>query len=115
MKFYTYSFFDIELAAVKVRNAAHCFSTEDLGSCLDWNSAENEIKSTGQQIFHGRVRVADRIFYGYSFPIIFGEEYLGFFTVFSSRRIGKLMQRMLADLENDFIDDQLVHVIRNEV
>lgn len=115
IEFYNFSFFDIEHAAIKIRDTDHCFSSQDFWGCLDWNLVENILMQSEELLFHGKVLISDKNYFGYSIPIIFGEEFLGYFTVFTPRRLGKLMQRLLIDLENDFVDDQLVHIMRREL
>lgn len=112
--FYNYSFFDIEMASVKIIDNKPCFSSQEMKECFDWDELEKEVMKIGEQIIHEKIQARNFKYFSYTTPILFGDEYLGFFTALTSRRLGKLMLKMLADLENDFIDDQLAHVLGKE-
>lgn len=112
--FYNYSFFDIEMASVKIINNKPCFSSQEMKECFDWDELEKEVMKIGEQIIHKKVKARNFKYFSCTTPIIFSDEYLGLFTVLTSRRLGNLMQKLLTDLENDFIDDQLVHILWKE-
>jgi len=113
--FFNYSFFDIESAAFKVKNERICFSREKLKDTLNWSEIEKRTNALDEQIQHGKVFIDGAAFYCYSTPIFFGDHYLGFFTVYSKRKLGTLMLRFLNDFENNFIDDQLMHIISKDL
>jgi hypothetical protein len=107
VKFYNYSFFDVEFSTVKALGQDPSFSSDEVQSSFVWDNVEKQAEKEDNQIKHGKIRINGKPYYSYTTPIYFGREYLGFFMVFSSRRLGNLMLRLLRDLENNFIDDQL--------
>jgi hypothetical protein len=46
------------------------------------------------------------VFHAYTTPIFFKDKFLGFFTVFSKQRLGRLSTKFLTDLEENFIDEK---------
>lgn len=111
IKFYNYSFFDIAISAVKIKEKEIKFSTGGNKPSLNWDEIEEKIAKEDKILFHGKIKIEQKNYYAYTIPIYFGDDYLGFFSVFSPRKLGKLRLRLLSELENHFIDDQLVHIL----
>jgi hypothetical protein len=107
VNFYNYSFFDVEFSVVKARGEEPSFSSDEIQSTFVWESVEKQAENEDRQIRHGKIKIVGKEYYSYTTPIYFGRECLGFFMVFSRRRLGRLMLRLLRDLDNNFIDDQL--------
>ena len=111
IKFFNYSFFDIEYAAVYTYMSKLHFSSKEIEDLLDWKKmGENSEKSVELQK-NGRQKIDHSSYFCYTIPIFFNEKYLGFFTVFTRQRLGRLSQKFLIDLEENFIDDQLIRLI----
>jgi len=49
--------------------------------------------------------------YLYVIPIIFGDKRLGYMAVVTRQKLWKIFIRLLDEFENDFVDDQVVHVL----
>ncbi len=111
VKFYNYAFFDVHYSVVKIKGMEPAFSSGEISSSFVWDNVEEKLAGEDKQIEHGKIRVNGKSYYSYSTPVYFGHEYLGFFMVFTKRKAGKLMLRILRDLENNFIDDQLMIII----
>jgi hypothetical protein len=60
-----------------------------------------------------KIKIDDKNYHPYIIPIHFGEEWLGYFAVFSKSKLNKIYIEFLDNFEDDFIDDQLIHVLRN--
>ncbi|MFW5820335.1 MAG: hypothetical protein ACOCWA_03535 [Bacteroidota bacterium] len=112
--FYNYSFFDIRYSAMKIGEKEIFFSADEIKESMDWHKVEQEISLNKEKVVHQKIWIDKNKFYPYSVPVIFGDQLLGFFTVFSSGRLGKQRLKLLSDLEDFYIDDQLVHVINME-
>jgi hypothetical protein len=62
----------------------------------------------------GKITEGGREYHLYVLPVRFGDRWLGYVGLMSRKRIGKFMRRFLIELENNFLDDQLMHVSRLE-
>lgn len=111
IKFYSFSFFDIEHAVVSVKGKELFFSSEEIKNSLQWESLIPETQKSPDQIKHGMRKVNGSQYFLYTVPIWFGNEWLGYFTIFTRRRPGVFMLKLLSELEENFIDDQLKHII----
>ncbi len=108
--FFNYSFFDIQYAAMKTGSAQLVFSDENLSGILNWSEINDSSSKSEHISYEGRVKIENDVCFGYTIPIYFYDKYLGYFTVFSRQPLGRLRRNFLTDLENNFIDDQLVRV-----
>lgn len=99
---------------MKIGEKEICFSADEIKECMEWQKVEQEISAGKGTIAHQQIWIDNKKIYPYSVPVIFGDQLLGFFTVFSSGRLGKQRLKLLSDLEDFYIDDQLVHVINME-
>jgi hypothetical protein len=74
---------------------------------IDMKSGEGE-----DTLYMGKIKTGRGNFHLYVTPLVFGESRLGYIAVLSRNRIWRIFRRLLAEFENDFIDDQVVHVQR---
>ncbi len=114
VRFYNYSFFDIHYSAMKIAGKDMHFSSELITEALDWRKVEDEAGNSENIIYHKKIQVDDKKLHSYTIPVYFGDRLLGFFSVFTPHSLGKLRLKLLSDLENFYIDDQLIHVINME-
>jgi len=110
IKFFNYSFFDVQYAAMKTGSAQIILSDDNLSKVLNWSDINDSCSKSEDIHYQGKVKIDDTVCYGYTIPIYFYTKYLGYFTVFSMQPLGQLRLHFLSDLENNFIDDQLVRV-----
>ena len=61
--------------------------------------------------YAGKVKQGHREYQLYILPIWFGENWLGYMGLMSKKRITGFYQKFLMDFENNFLDDQIMHVI----
>jgi len=111
VEFYNYSFFDIQYAAFKVKDSGIRFSSPLLEKSMDWEVTEEALRTNADAVRKGMVKIEDKAFNTFGLPVFFGDEYLGFFMVFTKSKFRKLHIQLLEDLENNYIDDQLLHII----
>lgn len=114
VRFYNYSFFDIQYSAMKIAGKDIQFSSGLIAEALDWGKVENEAGDSENIIYHKKIRIDRKKQHSYTIPVYFGDRLLGFFSVFTPQKLGKLRLKLLSDLENFYIDDQLIHVINME-
>ena len=59
----------------------------------------------------GEIALPQGSFHLYVLPIWFGNHWLGYMALLSEKRIGRFFQRFLSEYENNFLDDQVMHII----
>jgi hypothetical protein len=112
--FFDFSFLDIDHAFLHTEQEG-IISHEEL-SPLTQPMAEFDMleKSKGLEeiIRAGKVTLGSKDFHLYILPIWFGNKWLGYMGLLSKKRINRFPQRFLMEFENNFLDDQIMHVIR---
>ncbi|MFW5644895.1 MAG: hypothetical protein ACOCZL_03190, partial [Bacteroidota bacterium] len=106
VRFYNYSFFDVNYSAMRIKGDDIHFSAESIAEVLDWDQVTDSAGKSERIIVHNPILVDNKKQYTYTVPIHFGDKFLGFFSVFTSHKLGKLRLKLLY-LENFYIDDQL--------
>ena len=109
-RFFNYAFCDVDHAAVKAGKSNLHFSGEALEKLLDWKQVEKSAAGSEALLRHGRVRIDRFTYFAYTVPIWFDHSYIGFFTIFARQRQGRVRLKFFTDLEEHFIDDQLVRL-----
>ena len=61
----------------------------------------------------GKITLGENEYHLYILPIYLGDQWLGYLVLMSGRKIGRFFQNYLTDFENNFLDDQLMYVIRS--
>jgi len=112
--YFTFSFFRIKYACVRIIDTECIYSDKGI---LD------AVKESEFQSIHARSRMTEEVFYVgtktinaeachlYVLPVWFGDEWLGFIGIFTEKKLLRLYVSFLADFEDHFVDDQLVHVL----
>ena len=113
--FFSFTFFDIVHCLINV-NGQTISSTFDQGKTkYDDDYLGTRSRETHEVIHEGKITIDDVKYNQYLVPIWFGGEWLGFFTVYTRNTLKKPFRNVLSDLENNFIDDQLIHILKHEV
>lgn len=107
-EFFEYAFCDVEHAAVKAGSTEPVFSDGQLGEYGGWEEIAKAAAGSDEPIGHGRIRIGRSVYRAYTIPIWFNDENLGFFTIFARQRLGVVRLKFFTDLEEHFIDDQLM-------
>jgi hypothetical protein len=102
-------------AQVKVKDKVPITYPES-GFSIEIDEQELTRKSqlTEELINLGKVSVQGQKLYGYLVPIWFGKEWLGYFFVLTDTRLLKMFADYLCVFEEQFVDDQLMHVLPKE-
>ncbi len=111
IEFYNYSFFDIQYSAVNAVDSDLVCSSPLIKDIIDWIEIEEQTKSSSEVQKSIKVKIDRTIFHVSTIPIYFNDKYLGFFSVFTKQKLGMFRTKLLCDLENNYIDDQLMQVI----
>ncbi len=113
-RFFDFAFLDIDHAFLHTEQTGPV-SHEDLTGAYKtleaFNMAEQSKKIEGV-IRAGKINLGHKEYHLYILPIWFGERWLGYMGLFSRKRIGRFYQKFLTEFENNFLDDQLMHVIQ---
>jgi len=112
--YFTFSFFTIKYAFVKIIDTDCVYSDNDVRKTIhesDFESILNKSRTTEDVIYIGTRNINDRKYHFYIFPIWFGDEWLGFVGILTVNKLLRLYYSFLADFEDNYLDDQLIHVI----
>ncbi len=113
--FFDFAFLDIEYAFLHTEQAG-------LVSNVELPAAQEAMKKfdmlekskTFTEIQRaGKITLGENEYHLYILPIYMGDQWLGYLGLLSGRKIGRFFQNYLTDFENNFLDDQLMHVIRS--
>ena len=61
----------------------------------------------------GKITRGTKEYHLYILPIYLGDQWLGYLGLMTRRKIGRFFQNFLTEFENNFLDDQLMYVIRS--
>ena len=111
--FFNFAFFDIECALVRIQDDYSTYPGEFFGEEEGPDPYQLEQKSREREdtLYIGKIKTGRGYFHLYVTPLVFGEEWLGYIAVLSRKRLWKIFRNLLAEFENDFVDDQVVHVL----
>jgi hypothetical protein len=114
VQFYNFSFLDISHAFIQ---------TEQSGVLGHWKNSQveemlkkHELLETSRQLL--KIKWVDKIslegeeYHLYLLPIWLGENWLGYMALLSENRISRFFQRFLMEYEENFLDDQIMHLVR---
>lgn len=112
--FFNFAFFDIKSCMVRLSDNEPVFSEDGLLAemSLNMDELERHAGSIVQTGFFGKA--SGRSGFIYIVPLIFGEKRLGYMVLLTSQKLWRIFIHLLNEFENDFIDDQVVHVLANE-
>jgi len=114
IRFFNFVFFDIEECAIQIKNRTIYFSTESLQGLLNYNELSTRAAETQRSVKLGKLKSGKEKYHVLLIPIWFGEEWHGYILAFSNTPFIPFAREILEDFENNFIDDQLMHVHRIE-
>ncbi len=112
--FFNFTFFDIQTALVHFKGNKPVHSTSEDWGDTDTSAIETYANSVNEASFYGKISTRSGSGFVYVIPLIFGEKRLGYIAVKTKQKLMKIFVRLLSEFENDFVDDQVVHVMANE-
>jgi len=113
-QFYDFSFLDIAHAFIQTPGS-ELISHEDLSAvkqAMEEYDMLGKSKKLEEIIRAGKVSCNQMDYHLYILPIWMGERWLGYMGLLSERRISRFFQKFLVEFEDNFLDDQLMHVIQ---
>ena len=114
VQFYDFSFLDISHAYIETEESGIIgFETNSqVDKVLKEFSMLDKSKVLEEITLAGKISLPDRDYQLYILPLWLGETWLGYMALLSEKRISRFFQRFLMEYEGNFLDDQIMHVVR---
>ena len=112
--FYNFSFLDISHAFLQTEHSGLLGyqKNDQLEKILKERSILEKSRQTEHITPEGKITLDGKTYQLYILPIWLGERWLGFMALFSEKRISRFFQRFLMEYEENFLDDQIMHLVR---
>jgi len=114
VQFYNFSFLDISHAFIQTEQSGimgHCKSSQ-----VEEMIKKHELLDKSRELLKikwvGKITLQEGEYYLYVLPIWLGENWLGYMALLSEKRISHFFQRFLMEYEENFLDDQIMHLVR---
>lgn len=114
VKFYNFSFLDISHAFIETEHSGLMGfeSNKEVEKVLtDLRMLDNS-KGLEELSLAGKISLPERDYQLYILPIWMGGRWLGYMALLSEKRISRFFQRFLIEYEENFLDDQIMHIVR---
>ena len=113
VQFYDVSFLDITHAFIQTETSELLSHDETgkLGQVLEEYDMLEKSKQLEEIIRAGKITLSEGEYHLYILPIWFGKRWLGYMALLSERRISRFFLRFLMEYENNFLDDQIMHIV----
>lgn len=113
-EFFNFSFLDIEHAFIQMEGSDMISHEKihDIQKTLEDFSLKERSKQQEEVFRAGKCRLYNREYHLYILPIWFGDRWLGYMGLLSPNRISRFFKRFLMEFEDNFLDDQIMHVIK---
>ena len=114
VQFYNFSFLDITHAYIETEESGIISfeSNSHLDKILKDYKMLDKSQALEEIIRAGKISLPDRNYQLYILPLWLGETWLGYMALLSEKRISRFFQRFLMEYEGNFLDDQIMHVVR---
>lgn len=112
--YFNFSFFTIAYCFFNIIDSDYVCSDNIIRNNiteLKFTSMLNKSQQTEKVTYIGKHSVGDKNYHLYIIPIWFGKEWLGYIGIFSPNKLWNMFILFLSDFENEYVDDQLVHVL----
>ena len=114
ISFFDFSFLDIDFAFLYTEQTGPV-SHEDLAAVYQEPGRSGwaeQSRKTEKVIYAGKIMFSKSDHHLYILPLWFGDRWLGYLGLLSRKPIGRFYREFLTEFENNFLDDQIVHVIQ---
>ena len=114
VQFYNFSFLDITHAYIEIEESGIIGfeSNNELDKILKEYRMLDKSKELEEITLAGKVSLPERDYQLYILPLWLGENWLGYMALLSEKRISRFFQRFLMEYEGNFLDDQIMYVVR---
>ncbi|MFO7934440.1 MAG: hypothetical protein R6U78_10200 [Bacteroidales bacterium] len=113
-RFYDFSFLDIAHAFIETPQSGPV-SHEDLSpvrEVMEQYDMLEKSKQLEEIIRAGNISYGNQEFHLYILPIWIDGRWLGYMGLLTERRISRFFQKFLVEFEDNFLDDQLLHMLQ---
>jgi hypothetical protein len=114
VQFYNFSFLDITHAYMEIEDSGIIGfeSNTQLNKVLKEYNMLDKSKVLEDLTLAGKISLPERDYQLYILPIWLGESWLGYMALLSEKKISRFFQRFLMEYEGNFLDDQIMHLVR---
>ena len=114
VQFYNFSFLDITHAYIEIEESGIIGfeSNTELDKVLNGYRMLDKSKVLEEITLAGKVSLPERDYQLYILPIWLGDTWLGYMALLSEKRISRFFRRFLMEYEENFLDDQIMHLVR---
>ena len=112
--FFDFAFLDIDHAFLHTEQTgpvSHEDLTQSIRAMEKFGMLEKS-KTMEEIMRAGKITQGHREYHLYILPVWFGEKWLGYLGLLSKKRISRFYREFLKEFENNFLDDQIMHVIQ---
>ena len=114
-RFFDFSFLDIEYAVFQNEENKLISNQENpelLKAIREFDLLQTS-KTSKEITLLGKIKIDNKSYKLYVLPIWFGEKWLGCIGLVSANRINRFFLKFLMEFEDNFLDDQLMHLNRS--
>jgi len=114
VQFYNFSFLDITHAYIEIEESGIIGfeSNTQLNKVLKEYKILDNSKVLEDLTLAGKISLPERDYQLYILPIWLGDSWLGYMALLSEKKISRFFQRFLMEYEENYLDDQIMHVVR---
>ncbi len=114
VEFYNFSFLDITHAYIEIGDSGiiGIESNKQIDIILKEYHMLDKSKVLEEITLAGKISLPEHDYRLYILPIWLGESWLGYMAILSEKRISHFFQRFLMEYEENFLDDQIMHLVR---
>ncbi len=114
VQFYNFSFLDITHAYLEIEDSGIIGfeSNTQLNKVLKEYKMLDKSKVLEDLTLAGKISLPERDYQLYILPLWLGESWLGYMALLSEKKISRFFQRFLMEYEGNFLDDQIMYVVR---
>ncbi len=116
VQFFDFAFLDISHASIQIEGSditSHAPSKQVEKILKEYQMLQNSQKLVGITRA-GAISLPEGEHQLYILPICFEDRWLGYMALISRKRISHFFQRFLMEYENNFLDDQVMHLIHHD-
>ena len=113
VNFFNFSFLDITHAYLETAHSGLISHRKHKGleKVLEAYQMLEKSQELEEVIHAGEISLPEGAYQLYILPIWLGEHWLGYMALLSEKRISRFFLRFLSEYENNFLDDQIMHIV----
>ena len=114
VQFYNFSFLDISHAFLETEASGVIGfeSNNQMDKVLKDYRMLDKSKVLEEITLAGKISLPERDYYLYILPLWMGGTWLGYMALLSEKRISRFFQLFLMEYEDNFLDDQIMHLVK---